>query len=77
MNNISNHLTKTINMLIPVRCFTCNKVIAAKWEKYNQYLKQGYTTQKALDEIGFRRYCCRRMFLGHVNTIDQLLELEN
>jgi DNA-directed RNA polymerase I, II, and III subunit RPABC5 len=26
-----------------------------------------------LDKIGFTRYCCRRMFLSHVDLIDKLL----
>lgn len=30
----------------------------------------------ALNRLGFTRYCCRRMFLGHVNMIDNLLEYE-
>ena len=70
-----NYVRIKINMLIPVRCFTCNKVIASKWDKYNDLLRKGQTIEIALNEIGFRRYCCRRMFLSHVNTIDKLLEL--
>lgn len=26
-----------------------------------------------LDQLGLKRYCCRRMLLTHVNLIDQLL----
>lgn len=54
-------------MLIPVRCFTCALVIADKWEKYQELIKSGHTEAKALDEVGLKRYCCRRMFLGHVD----------
>ena len=28
---------------------------------------------KILDTLGFTRYCCRRMFLSHVDLIDKLL----
>ena len=28
---------------------------------------------KALDELGLKRYCCRRMLLTHVDLISKLL----
>jgi len=60
-------------MIIPVRCFTCNKVIANKWETYNSLLKSGETSNFAFEKLRLRRYCCKRMFLGNVETIDKLL----
>lgn len=27
----------------------------------------------ALDALGLKRYCCRRMLLGHVDLIEKLL----
>jgi DNA-directed RNA polymerase I, II, and III subunit RPABC5 len=54
-------------MIIPIRCFSCAKVIADKWELYQNLIKEGSTEAQALDEVGLRRYCCRRMFLGHVD----------
>lgn len=27
-----------------------------------------------MDELGLKRYCCRRMILTHVDLIDQLLQ---
>lgn len=59
--------------LIPVRCFTCNKIIGNKDIKYNKYLESGMTPKEALDKMGVNRICCRRIFLGHVNIIDKLL----
>jgi DNA-directed RNA polymerase I, II, and III subunit RPABC5 len=29
-------------MIIPVRCFTCGKVIGDKWDDYLELLKTGY-----------------------------------
>lgn len=60
-------------MAFPVRCFTCNKVVGRYEEKYNQLIESGSSPKNALDTIGMTRYCCRRMFLGYVNIIDQLL----
>ena len=63
-------------MLIPVRCFTCNKVIGNKWEAYEKGLKDGKTEKEILDELKLTRYCCRRMLLTHVNLIDIMLEMD-
>ena len=54
-------------MIIPIRCFTCNKTIADKWEAYQNLIKSGLTEAQALDKLGFKRYCCRRMLLTHVD----------
>mgnify|MGYP002129022981 CR=1 FL=1 len=60
-------------MSFPIRCFTCNKIIGRFEEKYNNLIESGLSNKDALDTIGMTRYCCRRMFLGYVNVIDQLL----
>ena len=61
-------------MIIPIRCFTCGKVVGNKWEKYQELLNKGVERNDALDQLGLKRYCCRRMLLTHVNQIDQLLK---
>eukprot|EP00127_Corallochytrium_limacisporum_P004197 Clim_evm142s157 gene=Clim_evmTU142s157 len=63
-------------MIIPVRCFTCGKVIGNKWEQYFNLLANDYHAGTALDELGLQRYCCRRMIMTHVDIIDQLLRYE-
>ena len=63
-------------MIIPIRCFTCGKVIGNKWESYNKYLKDGKSDKEALDFLGLRRYCCRRMILSHVELIDKMLQYD-
>jgi DNA-directed RNA polymerase subunit N (RpoN/RPB10) len=60
-------------MSFPVRCFTCGKVVGRFEEKYFSLIDSGSSPKEALDTIGMTRYCCRRMFLGHVNIIDKLL----
>ena len=59
-------------MLIPVRCWSCGKVIAHIYEQYKQAVSDGGDPQKTLDDIGLERYCCRRMFVGHVDLIDDI-----
>jgi DNA-directed RNA polymerase subunit N len=61
-------------MIIPVRCFTCGKQIGDKWEPFNQRVRAGDKPAKVLDELGIRRYCCRRMLITHVEIIDEFLK---
>ncbi|GMI45876.1 hypothetical protein TrCOL_g8436 [Triparma columacea] len=60
-------------MIIPVRCFTCGKVIGNKWETYLSLLEADESEGDALDKLGLKRYCCRRMLLTHVDLIEKLL----
>ncbi|KAI9222656.1 DNA-directed RNA polymerase, subunit N/Rpb10 [Blastocladiella britannica] len=60
-------------MIIPVRCFSCGKVVGDKWEKYLDLLQADYTEGAAMDALGLKRYCCRRMILTHVDIIEKLL----
>lgn len=60
-------------MIIPIRCFTCGKVVGDKWEAYLNLLQTEYPEGEALDTLGLRRYCCRRMILAHVDLIEKLL----
>ncbi|VDN99325.1 unnamed protein product [Rodentolepis nana] len=61
-------------MIIPVRCFTCGKVIGHLWEPYQNLLEKEYTEGDALTKLGLERYCCRRMLLSHVDLVDELLK---
>ena len=60
-------------MLIPVRCFTCGNLVADKFEDYQNKVKSGEEPAKVLDSLGIKRYCCRRMLLTTVETIQQVL----
>ncbi|HLD62551.1 MAG TPA: DNA-directed RNA polymerase subunit N [Candidatus Norongarragalinales archaeon] len=60
-------------MLIPVRCFTCGKPVGEYWESFEERTLKGEAAELVLNELGFNRYCCRRMFLGQVDLIDEIL----
>ncbi len=60
-------------MLIPVRCFTCGNLIADKYDDYQNKAKSGEDPEKILDSLGIKRYCCRRMLLTTVETIQQVI----
>jgi DNA-directed RNA polymerase subunit N len=60
-------------LIIPIRCFTCGKLVADRWEEFARRVKSGERPKKVLDDIGMTRYCCRRMFISHVDVVDDLL----
>eukprot|EP01065_Artemidia_motanka_P008964 TRINITY_DN14559_c0_g1_i1.p1 TRINITY_DN14559_c0_g1~~TRINITY_DN14559_c0_g1_i1.p1 ORF type:complete len:144 (+),score=13.98 TRINITY_DN14559_c0_g1_i1:69-500(+) len=62
-------------MIIPIRCFTCGKVIGNKRDQFLNLVRyHHYTEGQALDEIGLERYCCRRMMLTHVDLVPIMLK---
>eukprot|EP00965_Chrysotila_dentata_P232079 6198752-Pleurochrysis_carterae.AAC.2 len=50
-------------MLPPPRCFTCNKLLC---HLYDQVVEAPDKKQK-VEELGVRRYCCKRMLLTSVD----------
>jgi DNA-directed RNA polymerase subunit N len=60
--------------MIPVRCFTCGKIVGDKWEEYDRRVKSGEKVSNVLDDLGLIRYCCRRMLISNVEIIDEILK---
>jgi len=60
-------------MIIPVRCFTCGRVIGSAYEEFKQRVDKGEEAGKVLDSMGINRYCCRRMLLSHVDLMDHTM----
>ncbi|TFL04796.1 8 kDa subunit-domain-containing protein [Pterulicium gracile] len=60
-------------MIIPVRCFSCGKVVGDKWNAYVELIIDK-NEGEAMDELNLKRYCCRRMVLTHVDLIEKLLQ---
>jgi len=60
-------------VIVPVRCFTCGNLVADKFEEYQNKAKSGEEPAKILDSLGIKRYCCRRMLLTTVETIQQVI----
>ena len=69
-------------MIIPVRCFSCGKLIANKYEKYVELTEERKKQEKYINnqderinnedifkKLKLKRYCCRRMILTHVELI--------
>jgi len=74
-------------MIIPIRCFTCGKVIGSLYEDFNKRYqeykraveageKPKETPKEILDDLGVERYCCRRMLLTHVDLLKEAAPYE-
>ena len=43
--------------ILPVRCYTCGKVIGGKWTPYQNLLSEGVDMKDALDRLGLKKIC--------------------
>ncbi len=59
-------------MIIPIRCISCGKPVAHLWESYKKKIAAGEDPAKVMNELGLERYCCRALFLGHVDLLEQV-----
>jgi len=59
-------------MIIPIRCMSCGRPVAHLWELFKKKVADGEEPGKVLTELGLERYCCRALFLGHVDLIEQI-----
>jgi len=80
VKGVRNHIGDIV--IIPIRCFSCGKVIGDAYEKfvvrYEEYKKSvdagekpKETPKQILDDLELDRYCCRRMILSHVDLIGE------
>jgi len=59
-------------MEFPVRCFTCGALVGHLYDEYKSQVKAKVSAEEALNGLGVERYCCRRMFVGHVEMISDI-----
>ena len=80
-----NHIGDVV--IIPVRCFTCGKIIGDAYEEYKERYteykkavdsgeKPKETPKEILDDLGVDRYCCRRMIIAHVDLVGEAAPYE-
>ena len=63
-------------MIIPVRCFTCGKPVGQLWEQYKERTAKGESAKKVLDELKLERYCCRALFIGHIDLLETVAKFK-
>ena len=52
--------------MLPVRCFTCNKILGRYDQIYEKY-KSEDRIQDFFNDFHIIRYCCRKIFLTHID----------
>lgn len=60
-------------MIIPVRCYTCGKVVGNKWETYKNLVDQKIDSEIIFEKLRLNRYCCKRMLSTHVDLVDKII----
>ena len=46
------------------------------WEKFKERVSAGENPNDILNDLGLSRYCCRAMFLGQVDLIDNVAKFK-
>ena len=64
-------------MIIPIRCISCGRLIADKWDDYEKQVKAGKNAKDILDNLGVESYCCRSIFLTHIDLIGKISRYKN
>lgn len=63
-------------MIIPVRCFGCGKVVGHLYADFKKRVEKGEDGGKIMTELGLKRYCCRQLFLGHVDLLKEVSQFK-
>ncbi len=63
-------------MQFPVRCPSCGKILSDKYEEFKERTEDGEDAKEVLDDLGVEKYCCRTVFLTHVESIDEVGEYQ-
>lgn len=57
-------------MIIPIRCFTCNKILANKSEIFKNLREANVDIQEIWRILDINNDCCKSIFLSTVNALD-------
>ena len=52
--------------MIPVRCYSCGKVIGEYEDVYESKIKKEKSKKQALDDLKLYRMCCRANMMSNV-----------
>jgi DNA-directed RNA polymerase subunit N len=63
-------------MIVPVRCFSCGKVVGGVYTEFKERVEKGEDAGKVLDDLGVKKYCCRKTILTHAELIDDVMKFK-
>jgi len=55
--------------MLPIRCFTCNKVIGRYDQQFEIYKKKD-DLPGFFDTFNITRYCCKKIFMTHIDIFE-------
>ena len=62
--------------MLPIRCFTCNKVLANKGTTFEALKSEGKEYSEIWKTLGLSRMCCQVIMMSHVDTTDDMMEYD-
>jgi DNA-directed RNA polymerase subunit N len=64
--------------MIPVRCYTCGKVIGNKWVRYERMIAEPAPVDREaiFETLAVTRWCCKRMLMCHVSFVSDTMVYE-
>ena len=63
-------------MIIPIVFYACGKPVAHLWGGYKERTSKGEHPKKVMDDLGLERYCCRALFMGHVDLLETVAKFK-
>lgn len=67
--------------MLPVRCFTCNKIIGQYQDAFDVFLsqhsKRTIPYQEFFQTHDIKRYCCRKIFVTHIDIYEHCSEFQH
>ncbi len=63
-------------MPLPIRCFTCGRLLGNRWQRYFSLLQQGVHEKDAMDQVGVpaKMYCCRALMITTVDDSEKYVQ---
>jgi DNA-directed RNA polymerase subunit N len=55
---------------------SCGKPVGHLYEEYKKRTEAGEDRGKVMDELGLKRFCCRQLFMGHVDLIKEIAQFK-
>ena len=55
---------------------TCGKPVGHLWEQFQKDIRAGRNVKNTLDKLGLERYCCRSLFMTHVDILKETAKYE-
>ncbi|KXA97493.1 DNA-directed RNA polymerase subunit N [candidate division MSBL1 archaeon SCGC-AAA259I09] len=63
-------------MMRPMRCFSCGKPLADKYDEFEKRVEEGEEPEEIFEDMEIERYCCRRMILTSIDATEEMMKYE-